>query len=69
MHGPAGVLSFGLEALQQQKPSRCTPYTVCSLQGNIVYFLALATQVPSLLLSVGYQNKTACICLGQRCKN
>lgn len=32
-------------------------YTVCSLQGNTVYRLALATQVPSLPLSVGYQNK------------
>lgn len=41
-----------------------THYTVCSLQGNAVYRSALATQVPSLPLAVGYQNKNACICLG-----
>lgn len=41
-----------------------TQYTVCSSQGSAVYRLALATQVPSLHLAVGYQNENTCICLG-----
>lgn len=34
---------------------------MCSLQSNAVYHLALVTQVPSLPLSVGYQNQK-CLC-------
>lgn len=32
-------------------------HATCSLQGNGVCCLALTTQVPSFLLSVGYQSK------------
>lgn len=70
LYGPNGVLSFRQRSFATTEVKETHAYyTVCSLQGNTVYCLALATQVPSLPLSVGYQNKNACICLGQRYKN
>lgn len=70
LYGPAEALSLWLRRFAATEVKEMHAYyTVCSLQGNTVYRLALATQVPSLRLSVGYQNKNACICLGQRYKN
>lgn len=70
LYGPTGVLSLWLRSLATIEVKEIhMHYTACSLQGNAVCHLALATQVPPLHLSVGYQNKNACICLVQCYKN
>lgn len=70
LYWPTGVLCLWLRSFATTEVKETHAYyTVCSLQGNTVYLLALATQVPFLPLSVGYQNKNTCICLGQRYKN